>query len=167
MSTVEAQNHAVFFYVVAQAFAVPRAAIMAPILDRIDHVAGIAIAIFLAATGYLSLPFFPNPVSNRMFLGAALIGMGEMCAQLSAISLIGKEAPTRGRGAVIGMFSTFGQIGIMGSGVFGGMLFENRARYGPFVLVGCGNIVVFTLAVFLLRCEAMRRKEQAELTGIS
>ena len=93
--------------------------------------------------------------------------MGEMCAQLSAISLIGKEAPTRGRGAVIGLFSTFGAIGIMSSGVFGGILFDNWARYGPFVLVGCGNVVIFTLALFLLRYEAKRRKEQARITGIS
>ena len=167
LSTVEAQKRALLFYVVAQAFAVPWAAIMAPILDRIDRVAGIAIAMFLAAAGYLSLPFFPDPISNWMFLGAALIGMGEMCAQLSAISLIGKEAPTRGRGAVIGLFSTFGAIGIMSSGVFGGMLFDNWARYGPFVLVGCGNVVIFTLALFLLRYEAKRRKEQAGITGIS
>ena len=167
LSSEEAQARAVLFYVVAQAFAVPWAAIMAPILDRIDRVAGIAIAMFLAACGYLSLPFFPNPISNWMFLGAALIGMGEMCAQISAISLIGKEAPARGRGAVIGMFSTFGALGIMGSGYFGGILFDNWARYGPFVLVGCGNVVVLTLAVFLLRYEARRRKQQAGITGIS
>ena len=161
LSSEEAQARAVLFYVVAQAFAVPWAAIMAPILDRIDRVAGIAIAMFLAACGYLAMPFFPDPISNWMFLGAALIGMGEMCAQLSAIALIGKEAPVRGRGAVIGLFSFFGAVGIMGSGVFGGWLFDNWAAYGPFVMVGCGNVVVFTLALLLLRHESRRRKAQA------
>ena len=79
-----------------------------------------------------------------MFLGAALIGMGEMCAQLSAIALIGKEAPVRGRGAVIGLFSFFGALGIMGSGYFRRHGCSTTGRdYGPFVLVGCGNIVVF------------------------
>ncbi|WP_446831481.1 MFS transporter [Candidatus Foliamicus sp.] len=161
LSSEEAQGRAILFYIVAQAFAVPWAAIMAPILDRIDRVAGIAIAMFLAACGYLSLPFFPDPISNWMFLGAALIGMGEMCAQLSAIALIGKEAPTRGRGAVIGLFSFFGAVGIMGSGFFGGWLFDNWARYGPFVMVGIGNVIVFTLALLLLRREAARRKAEA------
>ena len=161
LTSEEAQARAVLFYVVAQAFAVPWAAIMAPILDRIDRVAGIAIAMFLAACGYLAMPFFPDPISNWMFLGAALIGMGEMCAQLSAIALIGKEAPVRGRGAVIGLFSFFGAVGIMGSGVFGGWLFDNWAAYGPFVMVGCGNVVVFTLALLLLRHESRRRKAQA------
>ena len=160
LTSEEAQARAVLFYVVAQAFAVPWAAIMAPILDRIDRVAGIAIAMFLAACGYLAMPFFPNPISNWMFLGAALIGMGEMCAQLSAIALIGKEAPVRGRGAVIGLFSFFGAVGIMMSGVFGGWLFDNWAAYGPFVMVGCGNVVVFTLALLLLRHEARRRRAQ-------
>ena len=165
LTSEEAQARAVLFYIVAQAFAVPWAAIMAPILDRIDRVAGIAIAMFLAACGYLSMPFFPDPISNWMFLGAALIGMGEMCAQLSAIALIGKEAPVRGRGAVIGLFSFFGALGIMGSGVFGGWLFDNWARFGPFVMVGVGNVVVFTLALLLLRHESRRRKLQA--TGIA
>ena len=166
LDSEEAQARAVLFYVVAQAFAVPWAAIMAPILDRIDRVAGIAIAMFLAACGYLSMPFFPDPISNWMFLGAALIGMGEMCAQLSAIALIGKEAPVRGRGAVIGLFSFFGALGIMGSGYFGGLLFDNWARYGPFVMVGCGNVVVFSLALILLRREAMRRKAQAQARAV-
>ena len=165
LTSEEAQARAVLFYIVAQAFAVPWAAIMAPILDRIDRVAGIAIAMFLAACGYLAMPFFPDPISNWMFLGAALIGMGEMCAQLSAIALIGKEAPVRGRGAVIGLFSFFGAVGIMSSGFFGGWLFDNWARYGPFVMVGCGNVVVFTLALILLRYEAGRRRLQAKLAG--
>ena len=162
LTSEEAQTRAVLFYIVAQAFAVPWAAIMAPILDRIDRVAGIAIAMFLAACGYLAMPFFPDPISNWMFLGAALIGMGEMCAQLSAIALIGKEAPTRGRGSVIGLFSFFGAVGIMSSGFFGGWLFDNWARYGPFVMVGCGNVVVFTLALLLMRHEARRRRTQAQ-----
>ena len=165
LSSEEAQARAVLFYIVAQAFAVPWAAIMAPILDRIDRVAGIAIAMFLAACGYLAMPLFPDPISNWMFLGAALIGMGEMCAQLSAIALIGKEAPVRGRGAVIGLFSFFGALGIMGSGYFGGWLFDHWARYGPFVMVGCGNVVVFSLALILLRREARRRNAPA--VGIS
>ncbi len=167
LTSEEAQARAVLFYIVAQAFAVPWAAIMAPILDRIDRVAGIAIAMFLAACGYLSMPFFPDPISNWMFLGAALIGMGEMCAQLSAIALIGKEAPVRGRGSVIGLFSFFGALGIMGSGVFGGWLFDNWQSYGPFVMVGCGNVVVFSLALILLRHEARRRKAQAALAASS
>ncbi len=161
LSSEEAQKRAILFYIVAQAFAVPWAAIMAPILDRIDRVAGIAIAMFLAACGYLAMPFFPDPISNWMFLGAALIGMGEMCAQLSAIALIGKEAPTRGRGAVIGLFSFFGAVGIMSSGVFGGWLFDHWAAYGPFVMVGIGNVIVFLLALILLRQESQRRKAAA------
>ncbi|MCY4477155.1 MAG: MFS transporter [Gammaproteobacteria bacterium] len=167
LTSEEAQARAVLFYIVAQAFAVPWAAIMAPILDRIDRVAGIAIAMFLAACGYLSMPFFPDPISNWMFLGAALIGMGEMCAQLSAIALIGKEAPVRGRGSVIGLFSFFGALGIMGSGVFGGWLFDHWESYGPFVMVGCGNVVVFSLALILLRREARRRKAQSALVANS
>ncbi len=161
LSSEEAQARAVLFYVVAQACAVPWAAIMAPILDRINRVAGIAIAMFLAACGYLSMPFFPDPISNWMYLGAALIGMGEMCAQLSAIALIGKEAPARGRGSVIGLFSFFGALGIMSSGLFGGWLFDHWERYGPFVMVGVGNVIVFSLALLLLWREARRRKAQA------
>ena len=52
-------------------------------------------------------------------------------------------------------------------GAIGGWLFDHWASYGPFVMVGCGNVVVFSLALILLRHEARRRKAQAGLAASS
>ena len=67
----------------------------------------------VAFVGYGSLYFLDNPIGNGMFICAALIGAAEMFANLSATSLIGKEAPERGRGAVLGMWSWCGAFGIL------------------------------------------------------
>ncbi len=49
-----------------------------------------------------------EPAGNGMYIAAAFVGMGEMAANISATSLIGKEAPDRGRGAVLGLYSFSG-----------------------------------------------------------
>ena len=86
-----------------------------------------------------------------MYFAAILIGFGEIAANLSSLSLVGKEAPPKGRGAVIGMFSLFGALGILLVALIGGMLFDSVSRIGPFILVGIANLVVLVLAVIVLK----------------
>lgn len=97
LSTGEALKKATLFYIIIQAMAVPWAPIFGYILDRVDRVAGLAGAMILAGIGYSSLGFLSNPLGTQMYIAAALVGMGEMAANISATSLIGKEAPDRGR----------------------------------------------------------------------
>ena len=85
-----------------------------------------------------------------MWLVAVLIGMGEMSANLASLTLIGSEAPEKGRGAVIGMFSLCGAIGILSIAKFGGMLSGSYGTIAPFVLVAIANVVVMALAIGVL-----------------
>ncbi|MEE9135422.1 MAG: MFS transporter [Gammaproteobacteria bacterium] len=151
MSTTEAMAVGLKFYVIIQAAALPCAVVMGFVLDKIDRVFGLAIAMVLASVGYLSLAFVGDPLGSEMYYAAVLIGLGEITANLSAISLVGKEAPVKGRGAVIGMFSLFGALGILLVAKAGGELFDNVARVGPFILVGVANVVIFVWAVLVLR----------------
>ena len=86
-----------------------------------------------------------------MYGSAALIGVGEMSANLSATSLIGREAPERGRGAVLGMWSWFGAAGILGIALVGGWLFDNVSKIGPFMFIAAANLALLLWALLLLR----------------
>ena len=151
LTTGAASQKALTFYIVIQACALPAAVVMGWLLDRIDRVIGLAIAMAIAGLGYASLWFVPDPLGPLMYGSAALIGVGEMSANLSATSLIGREAPERGRGAVLGMWSWFGAAGILGIALVGGWLFDNVSKIGPFMFIAVANVALLVWALLLLR----------------
>jgi MFS family permease len=164
MTTTAAMSAGLKFYVLIQAAALPAAVVAGFYLDKIDRVFGLMIAMIFAASGYMSLAFVANPLGTEMYYCAVLIGIGEITANLSALSLVGKEAPASGRGAVIGMFSFFGALGILLVAKIGGYLFDNWetvfgldvTSVGPFILVGIANGVVFVLCGVLLLSERVK-----------
>lgn len=151
MTATEAMSGGFTFYIVVQAAALVAAPFIGFMLDRMDRVIGLIIAMLLAGAGYLSLALVGDPLGTEMYYAAVLIGFGEIAANLSALSLVGKEAPAKGRGAVIGMFSLFGAFGILLVAKIGGTLFDQVSHIGPFILVGIANIVVLVLAVVVLK----------------
>ena len=151
MTATEAMSAGFTFYIVVQAAALVAAPVIGIMLDRIDRVIGLIIAMILAGAGYLSLAIVNNPLGTEMYYAAILIGFGEIAANLSALSLVGKEAPAKGRGSVIGMFSLFGALGILLVAKMGGILFDEVSRIGPFILVGFANLVVMVLAIIVLK----------------
>jgi MFS family permease len=151
MTATEAMSGGFTFYIVVQAAALVAAPVIGIMLDRIDRVIGLIIGMVLAGAGYLSLAFVADPLGKEMYFAAILIGFGEISANLASLSLVGKEAPAKGRGAVIGMFSLFGALGILLVAKIGGTLFDEVSRIGPFMLVGGANIVVMVLAIIVLK----------------
>ena len=150
MTTAEALKKAGLFYIVIQGATLPWAVIIGLFIDKIDRVLGLAMAMVIAGVGYGSFGLVEDPLSNKMFICAVIVGMGEVFANLSALSLIGSEAPERGRGAVIGTFSFFGAGGILMVGLVGGWLFDNWQPVGPFLFVAATNILVLFLAIGVL-----------------
>ncbi len=151
MTATEAMSTGFTFYIIVQAAALVAAPFIGIMLDRIDRVIGLIVAMILAGAGYLSLAIVGDPLGTEMYFAAILIGFGEIAANLSSLSLVGKEAPPKGRGAVIGMFSLFGALGILLVAKIGGYLFDDFSRIGPFVVVGAANIVVMVLAIIVLK----------------
>lgn len=150
LTVAQATLKAVTFYVVIQLFALPWAVIFGIVLDRIDRLVGLAIGMFVAFIGYASLGVLENPIGNGMYIAAAFVGAGEMAANISATSLIGKEAPERGRGAVLGLFSLFGAVGIMVVGLVGGWLFDNWKPVGPFLYMAASNATLFGITLLTM-----------------
>ena len=139
MTAEDALKKATFFYVIIQALALPWAPIFGWVLDRVDRLKGLAAAMVVALIGYSSLGFLDNPFGPGMYIAAAFVGAGEMAANISAISLIGKEAPDRSRGAVLGLFSLFGALGILMIAQVGGWLFDHWKPVGPFLFMAGGQ----------------------------
>jgi MFS family permease len=133
---------------------------MGYVLDRFDRVAGLAIALVLGGGGYFSMLLLDDPLGPKMYFVAVLIGMGEISANLASLTLIGSEAPAKGRGAVIGMFSLCGAIGILLIAKVGGTLSGMYGSISPFILVAFANVVVLVFALIVL---AITRKEKAQL----
>ena len=160
LSGPEAIKTAGGVYVMVQAFALPGAFLISTFIDKIDRVVNLAIAMAVAACGYLYLGYIDNPLSSQMYFGAALLGLGEIFANLSAISLIGSAAPAKGRGAVIGGFSFFGALGIFIVAFVGGRLFDSISPTAPFTMVGIANIGLLVLALFVLFIEKKKKNSQ-------
>jgi len=150
MTTAEATIKATTFYIVIQAFALPWAVIFGVWLDRIDRLKGLVVGMGVACIGYASLGMLDNPLSWEMYVAAAFVGAGEMSSNISATSLIGKEAPDHGRGAVLGLFSLFGAVGIMAVGLAGGWLFDNWRPVGPFLYMAASNGLLVLIALLML-----------------
>ncbi|UCG73807.1 MAG: MFS transporter, partial [Chromatiales bacterium] len=164
LPTTEASTYALKFYILIQLFALLWLPILGMILDRIDRVLGVAFAMLLAAIGYFTLFLIEDPLGPQMWLAAVLVGMGEISANLASLTLIGSEAPEKGRGAVIGMFSLCGALGILSIAKFGGMLSGVYGTIAPFVLVAIANTVVL---VFALVVYAATRRTAAAQAAVS
>lgn len=150
MDTSAASAVALKFYILIQVFALCWLPVMGFLMDRIDRVAGLALAMVLAGGGYFSLFLIDDPLGPQMYLSAVLVGMGEISANLASLTLIGAEAPERGRGAVIGLFSFCGAIGILIVAKAGGILSGMFGPVAPFMLVAAANTIVVVLALLVL-----------------
>jgi MFS family permease len=127
-------------------------------LDKFNRVTGVIICMTCAAFGYASMYFVDEtimftasgfPLSGQATMLFTLLGIGQISAFLGATILISHEAPRLKRGAVVGMFNTFGAIGIFIAVAIGGRLFDLVGGYGPFVLIGGANAVVVLLAIIV------------------
>ncbi len=117
------------------------------ILDRINRVTGLVIAMAFASVGYLSMGIITSPLDYRMLPAFIILALGSSSAMQSSMSLVGQEAPKAERGAIIGTLGMFGAIGILISVSVGGYLFDVWAPYGPFVFVGAIQVVLLILTI--------------------
>jgi len=146
----EAVSKGRLIFVVASAAALLWIPIMAPFMDRFNRVTTMFICMTLGAIGYMCVGLVDDPLDlGTAWPFFALLGIGQISTFLGAQTLIGQEAPRLQRGAVVGVFNTFGAIGILVSSWFGGMLFDSIAPAAPFVLIGIMNGAVAVLAIIV------------------
>jgi len=153
MDTADALAMGIRFFIVLQTSALLWPPVVSFFIDRLDRALALALGMCLAAAGYLTVGFIPDPLGPMMYPAAVLMGIGEMSGILTAQSLVGQEAPAKNRGAVIGAFSFFGALGILTTVLIGGYLFDNWRPSAPFIYMGFVNclLIVMATVTFLLR----------------
>lgn len=134
-------------FAASQTVAMLWAPVMGLIMDRVNRVTAIAVAMALASVGYLATAVLASPLDPLGMPVFMMLAIGQVSALITSQGLIGQEAPVRERGAVVGMFSLWGAVGILVATGIGGRLFDSWAPYAPFVLMGVANLALLAAAI--------------------
>ena len=119
------------------------------ILDKLNRVSGMALAMFLAAIGYSSMGLISSPLDNAMWPAFVILAIGQGSAIIASVTLVGQEATPAERGTVVATNGWFGAIGILIASLLGGYLFDRVGPAAPFVMIGIFQALVFLFAVFV------------------
>jgi MFS family permease len=147
----DAIRKAAMFLVIIQGSSLVWAPIWGVVLDRMDRLTAVALALIIASAGYLWVGFSPSPIVTAFIPAAILLGIGEFSAIMSGAALIGQTAPKDIRGSVIGLFNFCGSIGILCIALLGGITFDAWMPGAPFVVVGAFNFIVCIIATLVRR----------------
>jgi MFS family permease len=119
------------------------------ILDKLNRVTGMALAMLLAAIGYSSMGLITSPIDNAMWPAFVILAIGQGSAIIASVTLVGQEASPAERGTVVATNGWFGAIGILIAGLLGGYLFDRISPAAPFVMIGIFQALVFMFAIYV------------------
>ena len=150
MSTEEALIEAGIMLGLMQGAGILFMPIMGFLVDRINRVVAVALATGLALVGYLWLGLLDQPMGVQAYPAAIILGMGQASAILTAMALVGQEVSETETGAVSGLFTLFGAIGILLATKIGGLLFDAWMPGAPFIITGLANGVILIAALVMV-----------------
>lgn len=116
------------------------------IIDRVNRVTALLIALATATIGYLSMYFLTSPLHLDMAPLLVVLTLGTGFMVKATLSLLGQEAPVAERASVIAGSSFCGAFGILVFSVVGGRLFDSVGPWAPFVLAGTYQLVLLVVA---------------------
>ncbi len=151
MTTAAALAAGSKFFVIAQIVATLWALVVISFVDKLDRVVAVALAMAVAAAAYLTVGYIADPLGTDMYFAAAFMGIGEMSGVLASQSLVGQVAGERGRGAIIGVFSMFGALGILLTTFVGGQLFDSWRPSAPYIMIGFADLALALIAIVVWR----------------
>jgi MFS family permease len=138
------------------------------LLDRLHRLACLVMALLVAGIGYTFLGIQEHPFAIGGFIGATLVGIGQMSVILSSTALMGQETPVDSRGAVIGLVGFCGALGILTTSVVGGLLYDHWRGSGPELFVGMANLAIFVFGLRLWLADGRPvRFDASEVKGSS
>jgi MFS family permease len=148
MSAAEALSRGGGIFVAIQITATFWAIVVISFIDRIDRILTMAVASALACASYTAFGLVDDPFQPAMYFAAVFLGIGEMSGILASQALIGQVAPERGRGAVIGVFTLCGSLGIFLAAIVGGTLFDVWRPSAPYIVMGVTSGVLCVAATY-------------------
>ena len=149
---------------IVQGAAMLWAFVMGIIVDLVNRVTAVAIALAIATCGYVLMGQVDDPFSSDLYPFAVLLGMGEMSVIVASGALLGQEVPPANRGSVVGFFNGVGGAGILFATGVGGLLFDHVGRTAPFTMMGLLNLALL-VAALVVRARAGATAPLAESQG--
>jgi len=153
MTTAQASGRAFMLFGIAQIAALAWAFFMGVIADRLNRVTSLCIAMGVAAVGYSLVGMQDDPFDGLIIPLAILLGIGEVSIIVASGALLGQEARSELRGAIVGVFNTFGGLGIMVVSFAGGIIYDAIGKTAPFAVMGILNAALLAVAL-LVRLQA-------------
>ena len=147
LSAGEAMKRVVLVIVITNLLSIVWAFVFGSIIDRINRVTAMVIAMSLGTVAYGSIYFVDSPLNYSNLPFFILISASAIGTVISTSSLIGQEAPMRQRGTVIGVSTFFGAVGILAATKFGGQLFDVMGPRGPFLLIAAAHATLLLAAI--------------------
>ena len=147
LSAGEAIKKVVLVIVITNLLSIVWAFIFGSIIDRINCVTAMVIAMALGTLAYGSMYFVDSPLNYSNLPFFILISASAIGTVIATSSLIGQEAPVRQRGTVIGVSAFFGAVGILAATKFGGQLFDVMGPRGPFLLIAATHATLLLAAI--------------------
>lgn len=151
MTPAEALSKGGGIFVAIQITATFWAMIVIAFIDRVDRVLFMTVASALACGSYVWFGLVDDPFQPAMYVAAVFLGIGEMSGILASQALVGQVAPERGRGAVIGVFTLCGSLGIFFAAIVGGTLFDAWRPSAPYIVMGCVSGLLCLLSLYTWR----------------
>ncbi len=136
-------------YGVAQLAGLAWGPILGWLMDKLDRVTVIVIAMGLAAVGYSVVGLTHDPFAPGMSARMMLLGAGELSCILAGQALLGQQAPRDLRGSVMGVAAICAALGVLFSTSLGGWLFDHWRAGGPFVMIAVVNALVLLVALWV------------------
>lgn len=133
------------------------------LIDRFHRLLCVCAALMVAGVGYTVLGFQEDPFTPIGYVGAVVVGIGQMSVILTVTGLLGQETPINIRGSVISFAGLCGAVGILVTSFLGGYLFDHWMISGPVVFTGIANLGVLAFALRVwLKDGAPRRYDPTE-----
>ncbi|MEU1732996.1 MFS transporter [Streptosporangium sp. NPDC020145] len=135
--------------------------------DRLRRQDAVLVAQALAAVAYLSTLLVDDPLGSGMMAVAALIGLGEIAAIVSAGPLLAQQVPPAVRASAYGVQTLCGAVGILVISTVGGTLFSSWRPAAPFAVAGVAGLLVVAFGLVVRRRVVPRpQQEQGETSAV-
>lgn len=122
------------------------------ILDRVNRIYALVVALLFTALAFSLVSAVENPLNPWLMIPAMIFASTwETSVVMSGAALVGQEAPARIRGAVSGQYAVCGAVGVIAATSLGGFLFDTVAYGAPYFMMGMINLALCIYAFIVIR----------------
>lgn len=115
--------------------------------DRLGPIHGVALPALMGFISFGALYSAKAPDSPIVYCFMFLSGLADIGMIISSMALISSQSSDSQRGALAGMYSLFGALGIIVTSKLGGYMFDHLWETAPFLIVSISSATLLFLIV--------------------